>query len=162
MTSIIVRIVIASALGLGTAVGISVGPTNATDAATNASADYYLNAICPANRSQDKAAKALLRMDKKGWEEGDRVPRYAKRALRKASRATARAGRMVAQYDWPENVSSYDSEGVAENLYGYSTWFAPLAKGNFRAATPNNSSDAANSMRMALGLGPAGTEDDGC
>lgn len=160
LTSTISRIVTALALALGVAVGLSVGPANATDAATAAAADYYLNAICPANRAMNKAVKAANRMDKKGYQEGDRVPRYAKKAFRKASRAHARAGRMIAQYDWPDSVNSYDAESVAKELYEVSTWYAQAAKGNFDS-TPYNSGSS-NSMRVDLGLPPAGIDDDGC
>lgn len=160
MASKIARIMTALALALGVAVGLSVGPANATDAATAAAADYYLNAVCPANRAISKAIKAANRMDKKGWKEGDRVPRYGKKAFRKASRAHARAGRMIAQYEWPDSVNSYDAETVAKENYEYSTWYAQLAKGNFDSAPYKSGS--ANSMRVDLGLPPAGTDDDGC
>jgi len=151
------------ALAAGLALALVAPPANADDAidpATAAAAgQYYLNVICRSNASIGKFTQARERAESRGWEDGDKPTKAMRKAARKASRGTTRAARQLVRYTWPESVS-FDVQSLAEDLYEDAGVYGGIARGD-RSWTWY-SSGAATRIRLALGLGPANTDFDGC
>lgn len=160
-----IAFVVAMMLALGSLVGLSVAPSYAADSADPAviseAREQYLKAICPANANRERFAKVALKAIDRGWSDGDKPTKAMRKASRKASRAEARAARQLARYTWPEDIAA-DVKVMAETGYLWASFFGKIASGSRNPTAPPAISDTVARVRLALGLGAANTESDGC
>jgi len=159
----LLRAVVLSFAMVGLISALVTPPANAEEpidpAVATAAGQYYLSVICRSNAAVNRFGNTVEKAEKRGWSYGDKPTKAMRKAARKASRANARAARQIVRYSWPESVA-FDAQTVAESLYEDSGEYGGIASGD--RTWFFSSYNAASRLRLALGLGPNNTDNDGC
>ncbi len=129
-------------------------------------ADRYLSAVCPSNAAGERVAKQW----NKAYD-GRRIVPWGtpttpglRKAFQRKSKAEARAGMRFARWNWPDEIANpaarlargfYHDSGVWQIRAEYLKVRRPWGK-------YADTGSAATTMRIALGLPPANSADDGC